>query len=140
MISEFTGKYYFLSNYFEVPVAYNGIVYRNSEAAFQAQKTTDVNAQLKFAHYSASIAKRYGRQLHLRSDWEQIKDGVMYEICKCKFEQNPLYRLRLLATGDEELVEGNSWGDTYWGVCKGKGENHLGKILMRICEELSETF
>ena len=43
----------------------------------------------------------------------------------------------LLATGKATLVEGNSWGDTFWGVCRGKGKNMLGKILMRVRKRLA---
>ena len=62
----------------------------------------------------------------------------MYEIVKDKFSRNPELRVKLLNTGDIELIEGNYWGDTFWGVCNGKGENHLGKILMRVRKELAE--
>ena len=61
----------------------------------------------------------------------------MYEICKIKFTTNPNLAKRLLDTGDEELIEGNDWNDIFWGVCNGKGENNLGKILMRIRNELN---
>ena len=63
----------------------------------------------------------------------------MYRICLCKFEQNQDCLERLLKTRDTELVEGNTWGDIYWGVCNGVGENHLGKILMRIRSELGSV-
>jgi predicted NAD-dependent protein-ADP-ribosyltransferase YbiA (DUF1768 family) len=58
---------------------------------------------------------------------------------KDKFSRNPELRVKLLNTGDLQLVEGNYWGDTFWGVCNGKGENHLGKILMRVRKELADT-
>ena len=46
-----------------------------------------------------------------------------------KFDKGEL-ALALKYTGDAELIEGNNWGDTFWGVCNGVGENHLGKLLM----------
>ena len=62
----------------------------------------------------------------------------MYEIVKAKFEQNEDLRKRLINTGDEELIEGNTWGDKIWGKVKGEGQNNLGKILMRVRKELRE--
>lgn len=78
-----------------------------------------------------SEAKRLGRRVKLREDWEEVKELVMYEICYHKFSQNPDIRKMLLDTGDAELIEGNTWGDKI-----GVGENRLGKILMRIRNEL----
>jgi ribA/ribD-fused uncharacterized protein len=74
-------------------------------------------------------AKDWGQKVQLVPDWEEIKISVMRRLIKAKF-QNPELRAKLLATGDQELVEGNWWGDVFWGVCKGKGQNNLGKILM----------
>lgn len=136
MVNSFAGRYNFLSNFFDAPVTYNGITYRNNEAAFQAQKATCHRLQQDFSDLQPGQAKRKGRRVALRDDWEQVKDRIMYEICRCKFEQNQDCLNRLIATGEEELVEGNIWNDTYWGVCNGVGENHLGKILMRIRTEL----
>ena len=137
MIDKFIGDYYFLSNFYEVPVTYEKITYQNNEAAFQAQKTLDVNKRKDFAFLDPAAAKKYGRKVYLRSDWEEVKFNIMYEICKAKFTQNPELAQKLLATGEEELVEGNDWGDTIWGKVNGKGQNNLGKILMKIREELS---
>lgn len=74
--------------------------------------------------------------VHLRPDWDLIKDKVMYEVCWLKFSTHPDLKEKLLATGDRELVEGNFWGDAYWGVYLGVGENKLGKTLMKIRSEL----
>ena len=137
MIDKFDGEYAFLSNFFEVPVNYNGLLYRNSEAAFQAQKTINQNERLQFVNLNASHSKRLGRTIELRKDWESIKIRVMYEICLAKFSQNPELAKKLIKTGDNILIEGNTWNDTFWGVCNGEGRNNLGKILMRIRAELS---
>lgn len=83
-----------------------------------------------------SSAKRKGRHVQLRHDWEKVKFDIMYEICKAKFSQNAELKDKLLATGDEYLEEGNTWGDRIWGTVNGKGQNNLGKILMRVREEL----
>ena len=129
-ISAFRGAYDFLSNFYPAPITYNGLVFKNNEAAFQSAKCPERRAE--FCCLNPSEAKRLGRRVKLRNDWDQIKDMVMYEICKAKFRQNPDLAERLISTSDFELIEGNNWGDHIWGVCDGYGENRLGKILMRI--------
>ena len=137
-IDDFRGDYMFLSNFFEAPVTINGIKFRNNEAAFQAQKwPSHAN---EFANLTASEAKSLGRRVMLRPDWEQVKDVLMYRIVYAKFAQNSALRERLLKTGDTELVEGNTWGDRYWGVVDGYGENTLGKILMEVRGELRKKY
>lgn len=141
MINYFAGEYRWLSNFWEAPVTYNGLTYRSSEAAFQAQKTMDEHIRNEFTKISPASAKGEGRNLKLRPDWEKVKYQVMYDICRAKFTQNEDLRQKLLDTGDEELVEGNTWNDTYWGVdlVYGKGgQNNLGKILMQIRSELRD--
>lgn len=137
MIKEFRGQYYFLSNFYNAKVKWEGIAYLNNESAFQSAKVTDYETRLKFANLDPSSGKRKGRNVQLRHDWEKIKFNIMYEIVKAKFTQNEDLRVRLLATGDEELQEGNTWNDRIWGMCNGKGQNNLGKILMRVREELN---
>jgi ribA/ribD-fused uncharacterized protein len=132
MINEFRGKYYFLSNFYEVPITYEGITYQNNEAAFQSAKVADYNKRLSFANLNPSQAKSKGRRVQLRHGWDLIKEEIMYEICKAKFEQNEELRQKLLDTGDQHLEEGNTWGDRIWGTVNGKGQNKLGKILMRV--------
>jgi NAD+ synthase len=139
-IDNFKGTYAFLSNFYNAPVTYDGIAYSNNEAAFQAQKCTDDTVKAMFANLNPSQAKRLGRSVQLRPDWELVKYDVMYEICKAKFEQNEDLRDLLIATGDAYLEEGNTWNDRCWGTCKGVGENNLGKILMRVREELTANF
>lgn len=138
VIDSFKGKYFFLSNFFEAPVIYDGITYLNNEAAFQAQKTLNKEQRLDFAMLNPSQAKKKGRSISLRPDWEEIKINVMYEICKAKFTQNENLKRSLLNTGNTELIEGNNWGDKIWGQVNGIGENNLGKILMKIREELKD--
>lgn len=135
-IDKFKGKYHFLSNFHHAYVVHEGILYENNEAAFQANKLKDVLKRNSFSHLDPSLAKRKGRRVNLRDDWEDIKDNVMYEVCLAKFTQNPHLKSKLLETGDSILIEGNTWNDTYWGVCKGKGKNMLGKILMKVREEI----
>ena len=106
------------------------------EHAFQAAKTLDEDERRRIRNEpSAAGAKQRGKHATLREDWEQIKVGVMRDLLRQKFGTDPL-RSRLLKTGKSKLVEGNWWGDRFWGVCEGKGENHLGLLLMEIREEL----
>lgn len=135
-ISEFRGKYYFLSNFYFSPLAYEGIKYLNVEAAFQAQKCESKLEKLQFAKLNPTDAKHRGRQVKLRSDWEEVKFKIMEDLVREKFRQNTNLAIFLLETKDKILEEGNTWGDKIWGVCNGEGENHLGKILMKIREEL----
>lgn len=134
-IDKFTGDYYFLSNFFECDVEYLGLTYRSSEAAYQAAKCKNPNERLAFLWLTPSMAKRYGKMVEIRPDWDEVKKRIMRDIVYLKFSQWPDLREKLLATGEAELIEGNTWGDTYWGVCNGVGENNLGKILMEVRRE-----
>lgn len=136
MIKQFRGKYYFLSNFYSSQVTWEGITYQNNEAAFQSAKVLDKNNRQKFANLDPSASKRKGRNVQLRYDWEKVKFDIMYQICFAKFSQNSDLREKLLLTGNEILEEGNNWGDRIWGTVNGKGQNNLGKILMRVREEL----
>lgn len=139
-IDSFRGKYYFLSNFFPAPIIYDGLIYQNNEAAFQAQKTLEKTDRKVFTQLAPAEAKRRGRHVRLRDDWEEIKDGIMEEIVRAKFSQNPKLKAELLATGEAQLIEGNTWNDRYWGVDvrSGIGKNHLGKILMKVRSELKK--
>lgn len=110
VISEFRGKYYFLSNFYNSSVFYRGILYSNNEAAFQSMKCENINDRYKFKDLSASEAKRLGRTIKLRKGWEEIKEQEMYNICFAKFSQNPELHNQLMATGNSILIEGNNWG------------------------------
>jgi predicted NAD-dependent protein-ADP-ribosyltransferase YbiA (DUF1768 family) len=78
-----------------------------------------------------ALAKKLGGLLPVRPGWEQNKIDVMRDILRIKFAKPDMWR-KLAATGDEELIEGNYWNDIFWGVCKGQGQNNLGKLLMEI--------
>ncbi len=134
-IKEFRGEYYFLSNFYNAEIIYKNKHYQNNEAAFQAMKCPERADD--FRYLTGAEAKRLGRHVLLRSDWESVKEKIMYEICLAKFTQNPELKTKLLKTGDCELIEGNAWNDTYWGVCNGYGKNKLGKILMKIRNEVN---
>ena len=141
MIKEFKNQYFFSSNFYECPIYYNKLVFCNAEAAFQAQKVIDEKEQYKFINLNASQARKLGKTIALREDWEEVKDNIMYEIVKRKFTVNKELQQKLIDTKDEELVEGNWWHDTYWGVDSktGIGQNKLGKILMKVREEVKNN-
>ncbi len=135
MIHEFQGQYRWLSNFWRCEVPYEGIVYPSSEHAYVASKTLNMDQRQHIASLDTSgQAKRYGRKLALRPDWEEVKIMVMCEVVEAKFRNNPELADKLVATGDQLLQEGNRWGDTFWGVDlrTGKGENHLGRTLMTV--------
>ncbi len=136
MIDRFTDKYEFLGNFYDCEITYEGIKYLSSESAYQAQKVAEWEKRKGFALLSPSDAKKAGRNVKLRQDWEEIKLDVMYQICKTKFVQHPELAIKLMQTGNEELIEGNHHGDTYWGMADGVGENYLGRTLMRIRNEI----
>lgn len=133
-ISSFGGKYDFLSNFYWCRIEHEGIAYPSVEHAFQAAKTHDRDERKRIASLpTPRMAKRAGRKVKLRKNWNSIRIGVMRTLLRKKF-QHPELRDKLLATGDAVLIEGNYWGDTFWGV-DGEGENHLGRLLMEIRTE-----
>lgn len=140
-IPDLRDEYRFMSNFREAPVTYDGLTYRNNEAAFQAQKTLDQNERAIFTELSASEAKSKGRKVTLRPDWEEVKVQIMEDLVRAKFTQNEDLKKLLLATGLRKIEEGNTWNDTFWGVdaATRSGENHLGMILMKIRDELHRS-
>jgi len=140
-IDDFRGDYFFLSNFCPSPFVFCDVKYETVEHAFQALKATNQkDHDLVKNSKNPSEAKRYGRNIKLRDDWEEVKDDIMYDLVKAKFLQNPGQAKMLTETGNAELVEGNTWGDTHFGVCSktGVGENVLGKILMDVREDIKK--
>lgn len=138
-ISSFTGEYRWLSNFWSASVVYDGAIYPTVEHAYQAAKTFDQLQRESIRRAtSPGIAKRAGRRVDIRDDWEAAKLGIMQELVRQKF-MVPDLRTKLLNTGDAPLIEGNYWGDTFWGVCRGKGHNHLGRILMSVRAALRDS-
>lgn len=136
-IDNFHGEHRFLSNFWLIPIEYEGLVYPTVEHAFQAAKTTQVGFREAIRGATCpGDAKLMGRQITLRSDWEAIKLDVMYSLLCIKFDNSAL-RKQLLETEDATLIEGNTWNDVFWGVCNGNGHNHLGKLLMRLRGEIA---
>lgn len=132
MVDSFSGEYRWLSNFWPVSVNYDGYVFKTVEHAYQALKCKYYNEFLEVKNCDTpGQAKRLARQKIMRDDWEQIKTQVMFHLLQQKFSNPEMWAL-LVATGNQPIVEGNEWGDTFWGVCRGKGENHLGKMIMAI--------
>lgn len=131
-INSFHGEYRFLSNFWPVDVTLDGVTYPSVEHAYVAAKTLDVaiRGEILMIELPGDV-KRLGRKIKLRSDWEAVKLSIMTDLVRQKFARPDLRKL-LAMTGKATLIEGNTWGDTFWGVCKGVGENHLGKILMEV--------
>jgi len=140
MIAEFQGIYRFLSNFYPSPIEYKGITYPTVEHFFQAMKTKDVHVRkLISAAETPAIAKKMGKTVDIREDWEDIKQNVMRLGLEKKFEI-PELREKLIETGSTYLQEGNSWSDFTWGVClkTGRGKNLLGKLLMETRSRIME--
>jgi ribA/ribD-fused uncharacterized protein len=136
-IDSFQGEYRFLSNFWPAQVVFEGITYPTAEHAYQAAKSLDPTERQRIAASpTPAEAKRAGRALKPREDWETVKFDVMERVVRDKFTRHADLRQQLLATGDAELIEGNTWGDRVWGVYQGAGENRLGKILMKVRAEL----
>lgn len=146
LIGGFFEQYRFLSNFHECEVWWDGLIWPSSEHAYMASKcesyyqgfdkcpTYDEEKYEYICQMSCSEVKKWGRTVKLRDDWEKIKLDMMFQICESKFTTNKDLKQKLLATGDKELIEYNSWGDQFWGydVDKQKGRNELGKVLMKI--------
>lgn len=133
-INEFKGKHRFLSNF-------GGTLPITSEHLFQAMKAREWESMLYvLAAPTPGEAKRRGRQIECREDWDEIKEDVMWCVIQVKFAPGTEYAKQLLDTGDADLVEGNWWGDSFWGfdLKSGAGRNELGKDLMEWREQLRE--
>lgn len=155
-ISKFIGEYRFLSNFSDSIIRYNGHTYNSVESAFQAQKSHGAVDLLRNMSVQEALeakrrpiidpgeAKRIGRRVPVRKDWEQVKDRIMLEVLVAKFTQNERDRQSLLDTGNAILVEGNTWHDNYWGWCQcpncalEEHHNKLGRLLMQIRDALKE--
>ena len=138
-IDKFKDEYRFLSNFYPCPFIKEGILYKTAEHYYQANKAAHYeDIMLIVKAPTPGDAKRLGRSIETKSDWDNIKLDVMKKALEMKFIDTEL-SYRLLKTGDAILEEGNNWGDTFWGVCNGVGENHLGKLLMELREVLFKT-
>lgn len=136
-ISGFQYEYRWLSNFWPCEIPMGDSIYRSVEAAYVASKVLDpYTRRIIHSLATSGLCKKFGKILEdegkVRSDWSEVKLGIMHSLVIKKFTLNLELQEKLIATGDRELIETNSWGDVYWGVCGGIGENNLGKILMEV--------
>jgi ribA/ribD-fused uncharacterized protein len=135
VIDRFRGDFGFLSNFHEASIWIDGDRYPSVEHAYQAAKAVDpVSRKMIREAARPGDAKKLGKCVQLPPDWDTKKVDLMRRFVREKFK-NPLLRAMLVATEDATLIEGNTWNDTFWGVCRGRGQNWLGKILMEVREE-----
>lgn len=138
IIDDFRGQHNFLSNFFPITIIVGGETYPSVEHAYQAHKAVrdgDHRAIRNALH--PAIAKKMGKKIKIRPDWEEVKVRVMLDCLHAKFN-DPELRRKLMSTEDDWLIEGNWWGDRFWGVCGGEGQNWLGELLMHVRWEIRE--
>jgi ribA/ribD-fused uncharacterized protein len=141
-ITSFTENYFYLSNFYEAPVRIGNFTFKSNEAAFQAAKyQAMIGGDRDKSDYVATIlmaktpndSKQLGKRVAINTEvWDAMRVKHMREIVRAKFDQNHDLRAKLMHTGSGILVEGNTWGDTFWGRCNGRGMNILGCILMEL--------
>lgn len=140
-IDSFQGDYRWLSNFWPANVIFDGVTYPSVENAYQAAKTAPEH-RAPFTNCTAAEAKKLGRQVPMMPGWNDRRIGVMNDLIAQKFAPGTGLAEKLMATGDAMLIEGNTWNDTFWGVCRGRGSNVLGKILSvqrsRLCHAFPE--
>jgi ribA/ribD-fused uncharacterized protein len=135
VIDRFSGEFGFLSNFYEASLWVDGDRHPTVEHAYQAAKSNDPETKKLIREArSPYVAKRLGQAVQLPADWDTKKVSVMRTLVKEKFK-NPLLRSLLMATESATLVENNTWGDKFWGVCGGVGQNWLGRILEEVRDE-----
>ena len=138
-IRGFQGEYRWLSNFWHSPIRFGDWVFPTAEHAYQASKSLHpIDWQKIIDCPSPGAAKRLGKTMKLRPDWNQVKVENMTEILRAKF-QIPELRQKLLDTGEALLIEENTWRDTFWGTYRGKGANMLGLCLVGIRKEIQST-
>ena len=138
---KFFHEYFFLSNFYPAKFTdpKTGITYSSTEHFYQAHKTIIQSERQKIIDAPTPGKSKYlGRKCTIRKDWNNIKLKIMATALVLKFTQNENLKEKLIDTNTLLLEEGNTWGDTYWGVCNGIGRNELGKLLMKLRTELAK--
>lgn len=145
MINYFDGEFDFLSNFYPSMITDGEIWFPTVEHYYQAAKAKNKeDYKVIAAAPTPGKAKKLGREAEMRTDWEEVKDDIMLEALRQKFNHK-LLKEKLLATGEERLEEGNYWHDNIWGKCycvecqNTVGQNKLGKMLMKIREEIKSS-
>lgn len=147
-IAKFDGKYRFLSNFYPwVIVDEDGITWPSTEHYYQAAKTSDPLWKMRILnapYYKEDCiegqrsVKSLGKSCPMRTDWDDVRLEVMDKALRMKFRADNEMGSKLAETGNVELIEGNTWGDVFFGVCNGQGENNLGKLLMTLRSEIQK--
>ena len=142
IIKEFQKEYRFLSNFYPAKITVDNLEYSTTEHYNQTMKFTDpkIQEEIRTAStpkHAKELAQKYKSEI--REDWHDINFEIMEKALRLKFNI-PELQERLIGTKHIRLQEGNYWNDTFWGVDlkTGQGENHLGKLLMKIRAELSK--
>lgn len=134
-------EFYTFSNFSSFQVEWRGQLWPTSEHAYQAAHFFETAPELAAsihamhsAHEAFVTAKENGDKT--RKDWEAVKIGIMEDICRHKLAQHEYVRTQLLKTADVLIVE-DSPVDSFWGWgADRKGRNELGKVWMRLRDEL----
>lgn len=148
MINRFTGEYKFLSNFYIVDVLnlFDGFIYSSVEHAYMSMKSDlpEWKEYCRNKENSCGAVKRKSYELTLIDGWETKKLIYMREFVTYKFLHNKELQIKLLETGNQNLIEGNFHGDVFWGMTllenPNFGENHLGRILMEIRDKIKLEF
>lgn len=131
-IDSFSGRYRFLSNFYIEPDG-TFVEFEYQRAKCDNPETREwFDIPMRCGQMTPAKAKALGQRILIRPDWEAVKVDIMYELVQEKFSDHPSLARLLKATGNAQLIEGNTWGDRVWGVCNGRGMNLLGAILMDV--------
>lgn len=139
-ITAFRGPYRWLSNFWltAVQLPDDAQLYPSVEHAYQAAKVANPSYRLPVLMLTPGGAKKWGRRVLIREGWEEEKRDIMLHLLRQKFADGSLLAAKLRHTHPHKLIEENTWGDRYWGVCAGAGQNWLGRLLMQVRDELRE--
>ena len=140
LLIAFRGPYRFLSNDSWCTVTWEGVEYPSITHAFQCAQTHDEAKREEIQKTKRFVkVRRIGKTAVTRSDWAEVRLDILESLLRQKFAQ-PAFREVLLSTKDYKLINGDHRGETYWGMIysgnKWVGDNHLGKLLMRIRKDI----
>lgn len=138
----FQGEHRWLSNFFPVPIRFEGNHFPSVENAYQAAKFSQSHERIKFEICAPSTAKHWGKKATLRSTWNEERVALMKFLVTQKFTDPEFADLLRSLPQYCAIIEGNKWGDNFWGAVYNsttgqfEGENNLGKIIMDIRDRL----
>ena len=144
VIGFYPREFYCFDNFSSFKVKYDGYLYSSVEEAYQAlgfkESAPDIYQEI-INCYSAHEAQKiaYANKDKRRKDWDEIKVSIMEELLRCKIEQNPYVKKKLLETKDYTIVE-DSPKDSFWGWGEDRnGNNQLGKLWMKLRDEMKSN-